>query len=132
MPLIVTAFYASLLALVILTLAFRVIQMRWSERVSLGDGGNKVLNRRMRGHGNAVETIPIALILLGLCESIQVPHWALHVFGLMLLSGRMLHAIHFWKTRKSITMRFSGMVLTIVSIFAMAVTALVKSIIWMT
>ena len=43
----------------------------------LGDGGSEVGIRRIRGHANAVETVPIFLILLGLSEGLGTPGWVL-------------------------------------------------------
>jgi len=40
MPLIVTGFYASLTGLLIIALAYRVVKLRRSQKIGLGDGGN--------------------------------------------------------------------------------------------
>ena len=61
----ITLLYAALCTLLILVLAGRVIAARWQHKVGLGDGGNTELNRRVRAHANAVEYVPLALILLG-------------------------------------------------------------------
>lgn len=122
MALPITALYAGPLALLILYLAFAVIGVRRSERISLGDGGNKLLEQRMRGHANAVETIPLAIILLGLSEGMGAPGWILHILGLTLLVGRVLHAIHFREVRDTITFRFWGMLMTILAIALMAIS----------
>ena len=47
---IVTPIYAGILAIVLFVLSVRVMQVRG--RVSLGDGGDPVVLRRMRGHAN--------------------------------------------------------------------------------
>ena len=49
----------------------------------------------MRGHANAIETIPVALLLLLLLALLGAPAWALHLLGLALTVGRVLHALHF-------------------------------------
>ena len=49
----------------------------------------------MRGHANAIETIPTALILLVLLALLGVPAWAIHLLGIALTVGRGLHALHF-------------------------------------
>ena len=56
----ITALYASLLTLLILHLLINVTKKRRQHKVSLGDGGPRdiALQRAIRTHGNAVETIP--------------------------------------------------------------------------
>jgi uncharacterized membrane protein YecN with MAPEG domain len=51
-------------ALINLWLAIRVGQVRTKEKVSVGDGGNESVIRRMRAHSNFNEFTPIVLILL--------------------------------------------------------------------
>lgn len=119
-PPVIAAFYAGLNALIILWLAFAVIGARRRSRVSLGDGGNETLNRLIRGHANAVETIPIALILLALSEILGAPVVALHVFGLSLTFGRMAHALYF-TGRAPMSFRLVGMVLTFTAMAAPAI-----------
>lgn len=121
MALPITALYAGPLALLILFLAFNVVSMRRKGKVALGDGGNKLLECRIRGHANACETIPIAIILLGLSEGLGAPDWVLHLLGLTLLVGRVMHGIHFLQIRQGITLRFYGMSLTIAAVALMAV-----------
>lgn len=121
MPLPITAFYAGILALLLLWLAFGVVGIRRAKSVSLGDGGDPLLGRRIRGHANATETIPIALILLGLSETMGTPVLLLHAFGIMLVVGRVMHGLHFRKQQKTIFLRFWGMLLTIAAIGLMAV-----------
>lgn len=124
MPLPITAFYAGILALWLLYLAFAVIQLRLAHKVSLGDGGVDDLECRIRGHGNAVEQVPIALILLGLSEGLGTPGWVLHIFGVMLVAGRVLHGYHFLEKRKGFKLRQVGMMLTITATAFMALGAI--------
>ena len=55
----------------------------------------------MRGHANAIETIPMALILLLLLALLGVPAWAIHLLGIALTVGRVLHALHFNRRRRA-------------------------------
>lgn len=116
-----TALYAGALALWLLFLAFQVIRQRRAAKVSLGDGGDAALARCIRAHGNAAETVPIALILLGLAEGMGTPAWVLHALGATLLAGRVLHGLHFLKADGPGAMRFLGMVLTVAMIGLTAV-----------
>jgi uncharacterized protein len=91
----ITMLYAGALALVLLVLSVRVIQARGSTKVFMGDGGNELMIRRMRGQGNFVEYVPMALILLGLLEYRGTAPWLLHALGATLLVARLLHGYTF-------------------------------------
>ena len=49
-------------------LSLRVSRLRGPLTVGVGDGGNEVIQRRMRAHANFAENVPIFLILLVLLE----------------------------------------------------------------
>lgn len=112
MPLTATPLYAGLAALLFLYLSVRVIGTRQAEKVSVGDGANKAMIKAMRTQSNCAEYAPISLLLLMLVELQGAPIWAVHVLGLMFLSGRVLHAIGFGRTPQIIPLRKSGMLLT--------------------
>ncbi len=112
----VTALYASLLAIIFITLAIRVIQVRRAEKVALGDGGASTLIRRIRVHANFTEYVPIALVLLGLAESVHTEPVLLHILGLMLLIGRGLHAWGMSHSPENFTFRVTGMIMTFIVI----------------
>ena len=61
----VTMIFAGVAAILNIWLAIRVGQVRGSEEVSIGDGGNEAVIRRMRAHSNYVEFTPFVLILIG-------------------------------------------------------------------
>ena len=84
---------AGMLGLMIVVLGLRVSAIRRSAHVSLGDGGNPLLEERIRAHGNAVETIPIALILLGLAERALGQPWYLVAMAVVLVVSRLIHPI---------------------------------------
>ncbi|MBK7974328.1 MAG: MAPEG family protein [Deltaproteobacteria bacterium] len=56
------------------------------------DGGDPVLLRRMRAHGNYTETVPIALLAMAAAELSGAPAWLLWAGGSSLLVGRVMHA----------------------------------------
>lgn len=88
----ITGFYAGLLGLWLVFLLLSVVRLRWKHRVALGDGGEKGLIRGMRIHGNFIETVPFALIIMGLLEAQpSFPPWALHVYGVLLVFSRLAH-----------------------------------------
>ncbi len=113
--------YAGLLALLFLFLSVRVVQARIAAKVSVGDGGDKLVLKAMRAQANCAEYAPIALILLLLMELQGAPVWLIHGFGLMLLAGRVVHAYGFGSTPQIVPARRWGMYLTLAMI---ALTAL--------
>ena len=85
-----TPLYAGLLALLYFVLSYRIVLMR--DKVSLGDGGDPTLLRRIRAHGNFSEYVPFILIMIGILELSHLPNIILHVLGITLLIARLLHA----------------------------------------
>lgn len=108
----ITSLYAGLLALLFIALSWRVITSRRTNKVSLGDGENKDLRQRSRMHANFAEYAPMGLILLACVELQNAPALAVHLLGLMLLTGRVLHARAFWVHPMNFTFRTYGMLLT--------------------
>ena len=92
MPYPVTMLYAALLGILLVMLSWGVSKVRLRERVSLGAGDVSDLESAIRAHGNFIEYVPFALILLMLAESTATPTWLLHALGGSLLAGRLLHA----------------------------------------
>ena len=126
-PPIITAFYAGLNALVILWLAWAVISRRRSGRISHGDGDDPAFRKVIRGHANAVETIPIALILMTLTELFGAPAVAIHIAGAALTIGRIMHGLHFTGKAK-IIFRMLGMLLTLLVIGVLAIGLIAHSL----
>ncbi len=108
----VTAFYAALLAGFLIFLSLRVIGQRRSARVEIGSGEDLELLRRMRVHANFVEYAPFALLLIALAESLKAPSWWLHVLGLLLVCGRVIHAYGLSQTPHVLRFRVLGMQIT--------------------
>ncbi len=126
MPLSITALYAGILALIILALGINVTVHRVKLRVSLGDGGNPVMLRMMRLHGNAIEYLPLALVLMALYELNGGWHWALHAVGIALIAGRVVQTWAMWGEGLPKPGRGIGQVLTWASIAVLALLNLWK------
>ena len=88
----ITPLYAAALALLIVGLMLRVVYLRWQHKVGIGTGENRDLARAVRAHGNAVENVPLALLLLLLVELGPVSAATLHGAGGTLLVARLVHA----------------------------------------
>lgn len=89
----ITAIYVALSVLLVLVLAARVSLGRYRARVNLGSGGDEDLERRIRVHANALENLPLALLLLLVLDLAEVQPLWLHLFGIVLILGRILHAV---------------------------------------
>lgn len=112
----ITTFYAIPLAFLYLILTARVIIFRRKNKIGLGDDGNKGLMKRMRAQSNFVETVPLALIMLILIELNNQSSILVHVLGILLLAGRIMHAIGFSAHPPKMRLRVLGMTLTLTSI----------------
>ena len=74
-------------------ISIRVGQVRHAAKVSVGDGGDERLLRRMRAHANFVENTPLVLILIAAVElSGKGGRW-LAIVGGAYVVGRVCHAI---------------------------------------
>ncbi len=120
-----TAIYASLLALLFIYLSFCVIRLRRSVQVGVGDGGDKLLQRAIRVHGNFAEYVPFALLLVGIAEFNGLGAFWLHFMGIALLAGRALHAYGVSKPKEDLRIRVAGMVLTFSVLLVGAIVNLV-------
>ncbi len=124
MPFHVTVLYAGLNGLIVVALTFYVIAYRFSKKVSIGHDGHPNLERRVRVHGNAVETIPMALILIGLLEFYQTSAYVLHGLGAALTIGRVLHAIGLSRTLDVNPGRSLGIIMTMTVIITASILAI--------
>lgn len=92
----VTMIFAGVAAILNIWLAIRVGQVRGSEKVSIGDGGNEAVIRRMRAHSNYVEFTPFVLILIGVIElahgGAPAPLW-LWIVSAVYFLGRIGHGL---------------------------------------
>jgi uncharacterized protein len=107
-----TLLFAGVCALFQCVLTVLVIARRAQSGVTLMDGGDDRLLRRIRAHGNFTETVPMALLLMALLEQGGLAAPWLWALGTSLLLGRALHA---WSllTTGTLWSRSGGMVLTI-------------------
>lgn len=124
---IVTPLYAGLLALWYLALSLRVVQKR--NKVSLGDGGDTELLRRIRGHGNFAEYVPLILVMLGFMELSRVSLYLIHAMGITLLVSRLLHGYALSYTTQFKFGRFWGALLTFVVLGVCAVCCVYQGVI---
>lgn len=120
----ITLLFAALHALLLLALAVPIARYRHAHKIGLGDGGDKLLARRIRVHGNFIEHVPLALLMLALLELCGLPApWA-WTFGGVLLFARLLHAAGLSRHGGYSLGRFWGTALTWLSLLLMALAGL--------
>lgn len=126
MTLSITALYAGILSLIMVALAVNVTIHRAKLRVPMGDAGNPIMLRMIRLHGNAVEYLPLALLLMAIYEINGGWHSALHAAGIALVVARILQSWNMWSTDIAGFGRISGQSLTWLTIIALALLNLAK------
>ncbi len=87
----ITTGYAIALAILMLMLWINVTRTRGALKISIGDGDQVVLHERMRRHGNFIEWVPFAVLLMMLAEAAGAGAAWLHAAGAILLVSRLLH-----------------------------------------
>jgi uncharacterized membrane protein YecN with MAPEG domain len=120
---------AGLLGLLLIALGIRVVAVRRSAGVLIGDGGNAELLSRIRAHANCTEYAPLGLLLVFLNEQAFGPTWFVITLAALLVLGRLLHPVGMAKQRVNRT-RAIAMVLTWTSMGLMAILLLLQSISW--
>ena len=125
----ITSIYAALVALIFVWLSIRVIRYRRHNRISLGHASDNSLLKRMRAQANCAEYAPISLILLACFELTGAPSIAVHVLGVMLVAGRLLHAWGFSASPPVMAARVWSMGLTLLMILLSALGLLVHAVI---
>jgi uncharacterized membrane protein YecN with MAPEG domain len=123
----VTPLYAGLLALWFVVLSFRVIQKRRAG-ISLGDGGDVGMLRRIRAHANFAEYVPLVLVMMAVLESSRTSIYVLHGLGVALLLGRLLHGYAFSFSDNFPLGRAVGTVLTLAALIVGGVLCVLQSV----
>ena len=125
----VTPLYAGLLVVLFVLLSSRVIASRLSGKVAFGDGGDRDLLRRIRGHANFVEYVPLALLMMAVLELSRYSIYVLHALGILLLIARVLHGYAFSFAAHSGFGRRVGAALTLLVLVIEAVLCLYQALI---
>ncbi|MBX3700044.1 MAG: MAPEG family protein [Dokdonella sp.] len=116
----VTGIYVALATFLVIGLALGVSMRRGQVRVGLGSGGDSTLLQRIRAHANALENLPLALLLLLCLELRQTSPLWLHGFGSTLIVARVMHAFGLWHSAGTSIGRFVGTLLTWSAMLAMS------------
>lgn len=125
MTLSITLTIAAAAALINLWLMIRCGQARSAGKVSVGDGGDELLIRRMRAHANFIESTPIVLVLIAALELTGGTSTWLWAVGIAYTIGRLLHPLGMdgGALEKG---RMIGTLLTMLTLLGLAGVALVS------
>lgn len=115
----ITALSATILGVLNVMLALKVVAIRRSEKISVGDGGNESLLRAMRAQANLLEYAPMTLILLGCAEINGAPRILLGLVAIAFVAGRLLHPAGIRDQASPGSARVLGTQLTLVSLLTL-------------
>lgn len=122
-----SAIYVALGAIFIVMLAYNVTSYRRKYQVGIGSGNLLELDLAIRCHANAVENLPLALLLLFVAEASGLPVWLVHVAGAILLVSRGLHVWGLSRSQGTSFGRLYGTVLCWFTMMALAGFVLISS-----
>lgn len=119
----ITLTIAGAAALINLWLSVRVSRLRFTQKVSIGDGGQQEVAIRMRAHANFAEYTPTFLILLGLVEMARGSETWLWAVGIVFVLGRLAHPFGMDRPAPN-ALRVGGMIATYTPLVILAAYAL--------
>lgn len=90
-----TGIYVALNMAILIWIGVETGRLRAKHKVFVGDGGVTHLIRIIRGHANAIENMPMFLIMLLIAALLGMPVLAVHGLGVIFTIGRAFHAWHF-------------------------------------
>jgi uncharacterized protein len=114
------ALYIAILIVMAVIFSANVAFRRNPLKIGIGDGGNAHLARQMRVHGNFLENVPLAIGALIMLCAIGAPAWAVHIVGVSMIIGRILHAVGISQNSGASFGRAVGMILTYASLLCAA------------
>lgn len=124
MVLPITALYAVGLALMHQALTYYVIMDRARTHVSILHGDDMQLATRIRRHGNFIESVPLALILMALAEGLGASASWLNVAGAVLVASRLAHVFGLRHDKPATLGRIAGILGTSLSMVICSVAIL--------
>lgn len=107
-----SAIYIALIVMMGVALTYLVIFKRRSKLIGIGDGGDHLMARMVRVHGNFCENAPFALALLMMLPLLGGSSFLVHVIGGLFLLGRIAHAYGLSQSAGKSLGRVVGMVMT--------------------
>ncbi len=106
------ALWVGLHLILLLVLSVLVVRQRRAHGVVLGDADIPALTQAVRAFGNATEYVPAGLIAIAVLAMVGAPPMVVHLAGLVLLAGRLSHAIGLSRSGGASILRSAGVILT--------------------
>lgn len=122
------ALWSGLLLIMLVVLSVLVVRQRRAHRVATGHGEAPELLQAIRAFGNATEYTPAGIGALAILAVVEAPVFVIHLSGLLLFAGRVIHAVALSRSTGTSLGRNAGMVLTWVAYLFAAVTLLFYSL----
>jgi len=122
------ALWAGLHMVLLLVLSVMVVRLRQKHKIALGDEGIPELARAIRAFGNAAEYVPAGLAALAVLAVAGASALTIHVIGLLLFAGRLIHAVGLSNSGGTSLPRALGIILTWVAYIFAAVALLFSAI----
>ena len=108
-------------------LSIRIGSLRQQKKISVGDGGDEALIRRMRAQANFIENVPILIVLVALIELARPMNVYLAAVAAVFTLGRVAHGLGMdggvWKQGRMV-----GTLTTMLSLLGLAVWAVTIAI----
>ncbi|MBC7421501.1 MAG: MAPEG family protein [Bdellovibrio sp.] len=104
--------YAAILTALFVVLSIRIIKLRRTLKIGLGDIGNDQMLRAVRVNANFAEYVPLSLLMIYLVETQGALPAFVHTLGILLLVGRFSHAFGVSHTKENFKFRVVGMAMT--------------------
>ncbi len=124
----ITAIYAALLGLIFIAFSFYVSSVRAKTGINTRNGGNVAMVVAMRRHGNMAESTPFALLLMALAEANGLGAMWVHIAGLVLIAGRLIHPLGIAEDGGNFPARIIGQSATYIAMLIPAVSVLWASV----
>ena len=122
------ALWVGLHLILLLVLSVLVVRQRRRHGVVLGDAAVPELTQAIRAFGNATEYVPAGLVALAVLAMVGAPPILVHLTGLVLLVGRVSHAVGLSRSGGASILRSAGVILTWLAYIVGAVTLIFYAI----
>jgi uncharacterized membrane protein YecN with MAPEG domain len=122
------ALWAGLHIILLLVLSVLVVRLRQKHKIALGDEGIPELARAIRAFGNAAEYVPAGIGALAVLAVAGAGPLTIHVIGVILFAGRLLHALGLSNSGGNSLPRAVGITLTWIAYIFAAVALLFSAI----
>jgi uncharacterized membrane protein YecN with MAPEG domain len=128
MTLSITPLYAAILAIFYIAMSFYVIITRARTHVLVGDGGNPDLLVAIRRHGTMAEYMPFAVVMMALGELSGLGATWLHISGIALIAGRLVHPFGVRAEKSPLAPRVAGVFSTFAAMLIPGLYILVSAL----